>query len=75
MFFNSNHFMKETGHVKMLEPSTCFKLEAPGGLVEIKAFCKNGRVLEVRMTPSPCYVAAANIQVNNIFLVYFVRSV
>ena len=55
--------IKETGHIPIIEPVTRFKLEAPGGEVDIKAHCKNGRVLDVEMTPPPSYVAASNIQV------------
>ena len=47
----------------MVEPETCFRLEAPGGPVAIKAICKNGRVLEVTMTALPSFVAAENIKV------------
>ena len=59
---------KETGHVNITEPITSFKLESPGGPVEIQAICANGRVLEVGMTPSPCFVAASNIKVGIISL-------
>ena len=48
----------------MVEPTTSFKLEAPGGEVEIKANCKHGRVIEVIMTPQPCFVVASDIKVN-----------
>ena len=51
----------------MTEPTTRFKLEAPGGEVDISANCLNGRVLEVVMTPQPCFVVASDIQVNHIF--------
>ena len=47
----------------MTSPVTKFKLEAPGGEVDIKAHCKDGRVLDVEMTTLPSYVAASNIQV------------
>ena len=60
--------IKETGHVNITEPITSFKLESPGGPVEIQAICANGRVLEVGMTPSPCFVAASNIKVGVNFL-------
>ena len=51
----------------MTEPTTRFKLEAPGGEIEINANCLNGRVVEVVMTPQPCFVVASDIQVNHIF--------
>ena len=34
----------ETGLVAMLEPETMLRLEAPAGVVEIRAACRNGRV-------------------------------
>ena len=42
------------GLISMEEPVTNFFLEAPGGLVEIKAFCKNGKAerIFVRNLPS-----------------------
>ena len=48
----------------MIEPITSFKLESPGGEVEIKANCKHGRVIDVIMTPQPCFVVASDIQVS-----------
>ena len=57
-------------------PVTQFSLEAPGGQVHIKAHCKDGRVLEVEMTPPPSYVAASNIEVelsSNQNFVYFIH--
>ena len=38
-----------TGIVKMKEPVTEFILEAPGGLVPIKAFCENGKVKSIEI--------------------------
>ena len=61
--FVSDNFLKETGHVEMVEPITRFQIEAPGGLVGINAYCKHGRVLEVSMTALPSFVAKSNIQV------------
>ena len=51
----------------MTEPATRFKLEAPGGVIEINANCRNGRVIDVVMTPQPCFVVASDIQVGHIF--------
>ena len=48
----------------MTYPVTGFKLEAPGGEVNVKAHCNDGRVLDVEMTTLPSYVAASNIQVH-----------
>jgi proline racemase len=44
----------DTGLVAMQEPVTEFMLEAPGGLVPVKAYCENGkaRSIEVHNLPS-----------------------
>ena len=44
----------DTGLIEMQEPVTEFVLEAPGGLVPIKAYCENGkaRSIEVHNLPS-----------------------
>jgi proline racemase len=44
----------ETGMVEMVEPVTTFRLEAPGGVVEITAGCRDGKVewVEVENVPS-----------------------
>lgn len=39
----------ETGIVAMSEPTTRLVLEAPGGLVEVTATCRNGKVERVRI--------------------------
>ena len=45
----------ETGMVPMQEPETRFKLETPGGIVEILATCKNGKCKRVQTTNVPCF--------------------
>ena len=52
----------------MVEPETKFKLEAPGGPIEIKALCMNGRALEVTMTAMPSFVAETNTKVSSVIL-------
>lgn len=37
----------ETGIIPMQEPETKLTLEAPGGLIEVRAWCKDGRVKRV----------------------------
>jgi len=37
----------ETGIIKMVEPITMLTLEAPGGLVNVRARCKNKKVTEI----------------------------
>jgi proline racemase len=45
----------ETGMVEMNEPETTFNLEAPGGVVAIKALCKDGKCESVELTNVPCF--------------------
>ena len=45
----------ETGRVAMLEPETTLRLEAPAGVVEIRAACRNGRVESVELTNVPAF--------------------
>jgi len=40
----------ETGMVEMLEPETVLRLEAPGGVVEARAACRDGRCESVEIT-------------------------
>jgi proline racemase len=47
----------ETGMVQMTEPETVLRLEAPAGVVEVRAHCSNGRVEAVAFTNVPAYVA------------------
>ena len=46
----------ETGIISMEEPLTRLVLEAPGGLVEIEATCRNGKVEKVRVRNVPSFV-------------------
>src|SRR6478609_4764010 len=47
----------ETGRVPMHEPETTLRLEAPAGVVEIRAACRDGRVESVELTNVPSFVA------------------
>jgi len=40
----------ETGIVQMQEPETVVRLEAPGGVVEVRAACRDGRCESVELT-------------------------
>ncbi|HEY3962349.1 MAG TPA: proline racemase family protein [Gaiellaceae bacterium] len=40
----------ETGMVELQEPETVLRLEAPAGVVEVRAACRNGRVDSVELT-------------------------
>src|SRR3954452_21180817 len=46
----------ETGMVAMREPETTLRLEAPGGVVEVRAACSDGRVHSVELTNVPSFV-------------------
>lgn len=46
----------ETGMIPMKEPVTEFMLEAPAGLIGIKAECRNGKVTSVEFRNVPAFV-------------------
>src|ERR671910_1265547 len=45
----------ETGMVPMQEPETVLRLEAPAGVVEVRAACRDGRCESVELTNVPCF--------------------
>lgn len=45
----------DTGIIEMQEPETRFTLEAPGGLVDVVATCKDGKALSIRVTNHPSF--------------------
>lgn len=45
----------ETGIVPMSEPETSFTLEAPGGLVDIQAQCRDGKAERIRVKNVPSF--------------------
>src|SRR3954447_24252328 len=47
----------ETGRIPMREPETLLRLEAPAGVVEVRAACRDGRVQSVELTNVPSFVA------------------
>lgn len=47
----------ETGMISMQEPVTEFQLEAPAGLIGIRAECGNGKVTQVTFTNVPAFAA------------------
>ena len=46
----------DTGIVPMTEPETRLTLEAPGGLVEVLAHCRNGKAERITVTNVPSFV-------------------
>lgn len=53
----------ETGMVEMEEPKTTFTLEAPAGLVQVTADCKNGKCEAVAFDNVPAFVYELDYQV------------
>jgi proline racemase len=51
----------ETGILPMEEPETRLVLEAPGGLVEVRARCRDGVVEEVAVTNLPSFAQATGV--------------
>jgi trans-L-3-hydroxyproline dehydratase len=45
----------ETGMVRVDEPETVLRLEAPAGVVEVRAACRDGRCESVELTNVPCF--------------------
>ena len=45
----------ETGIVPMDEPETGFVMEAPGGLIEVRASCRNGKAERITITNVPSF--------------------
>jgi proline racemase len=45
----------ETGMVEMKEPETTLRLEAPAGVVEVRAVCRDGRCESVELTNVACF--------------------
>lgn len=53
----------ETGMVPMTEPETRLLLEAPGGLVEAVATCRDGKCERVRVRNVPSFVNALDVDI------------
>jgi proline racemase len=45
----------ETGMVPLREPETVVRLEAPAGVVEVRAQCRDGRCESAELTNVPCF--------------------
>ena len=52
----------ETGMIAVQEPETVVRLEAPGGVVEARATCREGRCESVEFTNVPCFVEHLDAQ-------------
>ena len=54
----------EKNLIKMTEPVTDFFLEAPGGLIKIKAHCENKKVKSVEIQNLPSFVDQLDVKLN-----------
>ncbi len=52
----------ETGIIAMQEPETTFILEAPGGLVRIRAACREGRAQSITLENLPSFAVQTDIR-------------
>lgn len=52
----------ETGMVAMREPETKLRLEAPAGVVEVHATCRDGKCESVELTNVPCFADRLDAQ-------------
>jgi proline racemase len=52
----------ETGMVAMREPETTLRLEAPAGVVEVRATCRDGKCESVELTNVPCFADRLDAQ-------------
>ena len=53
----------ETGMVPMREPVTEFALEAPAGLIRIRARCEGGRAVDIEMVNTPSFLRPRDMDV------------
>jgi proline racemase len=54
----------ETGMIPMTEPETIATLEAPGGLIRVKAECRDGKCRNVTFDNVPCFVFGLDLPVD-----------
>lgn len=54
----------ETGIVPMVEPVAVLRLEAPAGVIEVKATCKDGKVERVEFMNVPAFAAHLDVPLN-----------
>lgn len=54
----------ETGMIPMIEPVTELTLEAPAGLIRVRAECSNGKVTRVHFTNVPSFVLHLDVPID-----------
>ncbi|NNL74830.1 MAG: proline racemase family protein [Desulfobacterales bacterium] len=52
----------DSGMIQMIEPETTFFLEAPAGLVHVKAYCENGKAKSIRIQNVPSFVDKLDVK-------------
>jgi proline racemase len=52
----------ETGMLEMHEPETTLRLEAPGGVIEVTAMCRDGHCESVELQNIPCFADRLDAQ-------------
>ena len=52
----------DTGMIEMQEPETTFFLEAPAGLVRVRAFCEGGKAQSVEIENVPSFVDQLDVE-------------
>jgi proline racemase len=52
----------ETGMVEMRQPETTMRLEAPGGVVDVTAACRDGRCESIELVNVPCFADRLDAQ-------------
>lgn len=65
----------ETGIIPMQEPYTEFNLEAPAGLIGIKAKCQNGKVTEVTFKNVPAFAVYTDMEIEVLHIGHGVEKV
>lgn len=53
----------DSGILPMTEPETNFTLEAPGGLVDVVATCRDGKAVSIRVTNHPSFAARLDARI------------
>jgi len=54
----------ETGILPMMEPFTDLVLETPGGIIGVRAECRDGHCVQVSIDNVPCFVFGLSVKLN-----------
>ena len=61
---NTATVLLETGLIEMTEPVTRFNLEAPGGIIEIEAQCRDGKAESIKFVNAPAFATHLGISLH-----------